>query len=410
MSQIANLRTNNTNPISMEYKKVLDFYKNKSVFITGNTGFKGSWLTHILLSAGAIVHGYGLRPLTTPSLFHIIGLDQLGKGGSLHQFYADVRDLEALKAAFESSSPEIVFHLAAQPIVRDSYRDPVTTYSTNVMGTVNVCECVRTTVDENGQPVVKSFLNITTDKVYKNNEWEWGYRETDFLDGLDPYSNSKSCSELVTHSYKDSFFADDSVAISTARAGNVIGGGDFSNDRIIPDCVRAGLSARQVDEQDKGREKYGVIRVRNPYSTRPYQHVLEPLFAYLLIAKSQYEDRSFSSCYNIGPDDQDNVSTGDLVTLFCDTWNKELSYSSKAVGVKASWVNKSNINALHEAQFLKLDCSKLKHTFHWKSTWHIEDAIRHTVAWTRAWIEDGSPKKVKMEMDREIEEFVNYSR
>lgn len=244
----------------------LSFYKGKRVFVTGHTGFKGSWLCKILANAGAVVTGYSLNPPTSPSLFEIAGIEQ-----DVHSVIGDIRNYKALKAAFDEARPEIALHLAAQPIVRDSYKDPAYTYETNVMGTVNILECVR------NSSCVKSFLNVTTDKVYLNKEWTWGYRENEELDGYDPYSNSKSCSELVTHSYKNSFFNDDHVAISTARAGNVIGGGDFANDRIIPDCIRAAI--KQED-----------IVVRNPFSTRPYQHVLEPLYAYLMIAAMQYQD------------------------------------------------------------------------------------------------------------------------
>ena len=232
------------------------FFRGKRVFVTGHTGFKGTWLCRILVGAGAVVTGYSLPAPTEPNLFALAGLE-----GRMTSIIGDVRDRDALFHAFEAAQPEIVLHLAAQPIVRDSYKDPAYTYETNVMGTVNLLECVRR------YPTVRSFLNITTDKVYHNNEWPWGYREDEPLDGFDPYSNSKSCSELVTHSYLNSFFAGtDAPAISTARAGNVIGGGDFANDRIIPDCIRA-TEAKQP------------IIVRNPHSTRPYQHVLEPLFA-----------------------------------------------------------------------------------------------------------------------------------
>ena len=255
----------------------LSFYNRKKVFVTGHTGFKGSWLCKMLVNAGAEVTGYSLEPPTCPALFEIAGIAQ-----DVHSVIGDIRDYPALKAAFDDAQPEIVLHLAAQPIVRDSYKDPAYTYETNVMGTVNILECVRES------DCVKSFLNVTTDKVYLNKEWSWGYRENEELDGFDPYSNSKSCSELVTHSYKNSFLTDEKgntiVPISTARAGNVIGGGDFANDRIIPDCIRAAI--KQED-----------IVVRNPYSTRPYQHVLEPLYAYLMIAAKQYEDSSCAGWY-----------------------------------------------------------------------------------------------------------------
>lgn len=219
----------------------LSFYRGKRVFVTGHTGFKGSWLCRMLVNAGAEVTGYSLNPPTTPSLFEIAVIEK-----DIHSVIGDIRDYKKLFAAVAEAKPEIVLHLAAQPIVRDSYKDPAYTYETNVMGTVNILECVR------NSDTVRSFLNVTTDKVYLNKEWAWGYRENEELDGYDPYSNSKSCSELVTHSYKNSFFADGKVAISTARAGNVIGGGDFANDRIIPDCIRAA-------------EKKEDIIVRNPF-------------------------------------------------------------------------------------------------------------------------------------------------
>ena len=278
----------------------LSFYRGKRVFVTGHTGFKGAWLCRMLALAGAEVTGFSLNPPTEPSLFEIAGIAR-----DVHSVIGDIRDYAALKAAFNEAQPELVLHLAAQPIVRDSYRDPVYTYETNVMGTVHILECIRTS------DCVKSFLNVTTDKVYRNREWVWGYRENEELDGYDPYSNSKSCSELVTHSYKNSFFPEGTVAISTARAGNVIGGGDFANDRIVPDCVRAAL-------------RHEDIVVRNPYSTRPYQHVLEPLYAYLMIAAGQYQDESLAGWYNVGPDDGDCFQTGALVDLFVKKWGGDL--------------------------------------------------------------------------------------
>ena len=286
----------------------LAFYKGKRVFVTGHTGFKGAWLCHLLSLMGAEVTGYALKAPTEPSLFEIADIAR-----DIHSVTGDVRDAQALKAAFDEARPEIVLHLAAQPIVRESYRNPAYTYETNVMGTVNILECVR------GSETVRSFLNVTTDKVYLNREWAWGYRENEELDGFDPYSNSKSCSELVTHSYKNSFFADGRVAISTARAGNVIGGGDFAADRIIPDCVRAA---------QKGED----IVVRNPYSTRPYQHVLEPLCAYLMIAARQAENGALSGWYNVGPDDVDCFQTGALVDLFVKAWGGGLKWINRADG------------------------------------------------------------------------------
>ncbi len=345
----------------------MEWYKGKKVFVTGHTGFKGTWLCRMLVRAGAIVTGYSLEPPTEPNLFSMAELED-----KMTSIIGDIRDMDSLKEAFDKAQPEIVLHLAAQPIVRDSYKDPRYTYETNVMGTVNILECVRQS------STVKSVVNVTTDKVYKNNEWCWGYREDEPLDGFDPYSNSKSCSELVTHSYINSFFADKNVRISTARAGNVIGGGDFANDRIIPDCVRA--------MKDKK-----AITVRNPYSTRPYQHVLEPLSVYLLIAKKQYEDSSYAGFYNVGPDDCDCVTTGELVDLFCKYW-----------GEGAKWINQAEENAPHEANFLKLDCSKVKSVFGWTPVWHIAECMDMTCRFSKVWLSGGN---VAEEMDKEISIF-----
>ena len=343
-----------------------EFYKGKKVLITGHTGFKGSWLCRILTNAGAAVTGYALEPPTEPNRFSICKVE-----GRMKSIAGDVRDREHLMKVFDEVKPEIVFHLAAQPIVRDSYKNPVYTYETNVMGTVNICECVRL------HPCVKSFLNVTTDKVYENKEWEWGYRENEPLDGFDPYSNSKSCSELVTHSYINSFYRDMDVAVSTARAGNVIGGGDFANDRIVPDCVRAAAAKRN-------------IIVRNPDSTRPYQHVLEPLAVYLMIAKAQYEEKKYAGFYNVGPDDRDCITTGQLTNIFCKKWGEGLE-----------WINQSD-GGPHEAGFLKLDCSKLKRTFGWKPRWSVEQAIEKTVEWSKVYLAGGN---VCACMDKQIKEF-----
>ena len=346
----------------------LNFYKGKKVLVTGHTGFKGSWMCKVLTNMGAEVAGYSLNPPTNPSLFEIAEIEK-----DIKSYIGDIRDLKKLKAVFDEFQPEIVLHLAAQPIVRDSYKDPVYTYETNVMGTVNILECVRNSKS------VKSFLNVTTDKVYENKEWCWGYRENEPLDGYDPYSNSKSCSELVTHSYKNSFFKDSDIAISTARAGNVIGGGDFANDRIVPDCIRAA-------------EKKEDIIVRNPHSTRPYQHVLEPVYAYLMIAAKQYEDGKYAGYYNVGPDDVDCFTTGNLVDLFISKWGE---------GMK--WIDKFD-GGPHEANFLKLDCSKLKSTFGWKPHWNLDTAIEMTVEWTKCWLSGGNIREC---MDKEIEKFLS---
>ena len=276
-----------------------EFYRGKKVLITGHTGFKGAWMCKVLLELGAVVSGYALNPPTDPNLFELCKLKD-----RIHSHEGDIRDLDRLKEVFTKEQPEIVIHMAAQPLVRESYKEPVYTYDVNVMGTVNVLECVRLTDS------VKSFVNVTTDKVYRNFEWERGYKEDDILNGFDPYSNSKSCSELVTSSYKNSFFGGESgkmdsgrtVAISTVRAGNVLGGGDFATDRIIPDCIRA-VSASKP------------IVVRNPYSTRPYQHVLEPVCAYLTVAMEQLNDITKAGNYNIGPANEDCLNSGELVNL-----------------------------------------------------------------------------------------------
>jgi len=350
---------------------MIDFFKGKKVFITGHTGFKGTWLCKMLINAGAEVTGYALNPTTNPSLFEISGIKK-----QIYSVISDIRDLESLEKAFNAAQPEIVMHLAAQSLVRDSYTDPHYTYETNVMGTVNILECVRKSNS------VKSMINITTDKVYQNNEWVWGYRENDPLDGYDPYSNSKSCSELVTHSYKKSFFLDSYIAISTARAGNVLGGGDFAKDRIIPDCIRAA-------------ENKADIIVRNPHSTRPYQHVFEPLYAYLMILQKQYEDTKYADYYNVGPDESDYITTGRLVDLFCSKWEA-------ATGKKQIWINKYD-GGPHEVNFLKLDCSKLRSIFGWKPRWNVETTIEKTVEWTKVYFDGGN---ITLIMDEQIDEFL----
>ena len=400
----------------MDAQRILSFYRGKKVFITGHTGFKGTWLCQLLVQAGAEVTGYALEPPTEPSLFALTEMEK-----RVRSVRGDVRDGQALLAAMQAARPDVVLHLAAQPIVRESYRSPVLTYETNVMGTVHLLEAVRRCES------VRSVLNVTTDKVYENREWVWGYRESDPLDGFDPYSNSKSCSELVTHSYRQSFFTGTDgaplVPVSTARAGNVIGGGDFAADRIIPDCVRA-------------LERGEVIAVRSPYSTRPYQHVLEPLYCYLMIAAAQAggfapeergddkvsagglagsghsagktpesgfsvksadagapvrSPREYVGAYNVGPDDCDCVTTGALVDLFC-----------RCYGEGARWESRAEQNAPHEAGFLKLDCSKLKQTFGWRPRWHIAECMEKVCEWSRAYLHG---ENVQAVMERQIAEF-----
>ncbi len=348
-----------------------DFYFGKRVFVTGHTGFKGSWLCSLLKSRGAEVTGYALRPPTAPSLFETAGI-----ADGMTSVTGDIRDMDALKAAFDAAQPEIVFHLAAQPIVREGYKEPRLTYETNVMGTVNILECTRLSGS------VRSFLNVTTDKVYENREWHWGYRECEPLDGFDPYSNSKSCSELATSCYLRSFFGDGVTAVSTARAGNVIGGGDFAEDRIIPDCVRAAMAKKSVI-------------VRNPRSIRPYQHVLEPVFAYLMIAEKQYCNFEYSGSYNVGPEERDCLRTGELVRLFCEKW-----------GDGMDWREQPD-EGPHEAGFLKLDCSKLRQTFGWTPRWNIEKAVEKTVEWTKCWLGGGDAAKC---MERQAREYAGLEK
>ena len=354
-------------------KDVLSFYRGKRVLLTGHTGFKGMWLALLLLRAGAEVTGFALD---APTEGGREALRRLGVLKELHDLRGDVRDADALGRAFAAARPEVVFHLAAQPIVRTSYRQPVETFAANVMGTVNILECIRTS------DTVRSALMVTTDKVYENKEWLWGYRENEPLLGYDPYSASKSCAEIAAHSYRQSFFADGRVRLSTARAGNVIGGGDFAPDRIIPDCIRAAVRGQVID-------------IRNPHSTRPYQHVLEPLSVYLMLAARQAKDASLVGAWNVGPDDADCVTTGALADLFCRAW-----------GAGARWEPHAD-DGPHEAHFLKLDCSKIKSELGWKPRWHIAEAVEKTVEWAKAWAAGADMRAVSEE---QIESFFRAGR
>jgi len=361
----------------MRLEKLTEFYKGRKVFITGHTGFKGAWLCQILKNCGAQVSGYALEPPTNPSLYELADIET-----GIKSYIGDIRDLDSLWKAFEAEQPEIVIHMAAQPLVRESYKDPVGTYATNVMGTVNILECVRRS------ECVKSVVNVTTDKVYRNNEWDKGYVETDYLDGYDPYSNSKSCSELVTHSYIQSFLNERNIPVSTCRAGNVIGGGDFAADRIIPDCVRASFEGKP-------------IIVRNPNSTRPYQHVLEPLFAYLTVAMTQMVDSTYASNYNIGPNDDNCVTTGELVNTFVESWNR----LAEETAPKASRQDMSD-GGPHEANFLKLDCTKLKETFNWEPRWSVAETIDRIIEFELIRKAGGNAKALAACMDKQIAEYV----
>lgn len=328
---------------------MIDF-KGKTVLVTGHTGFKGTWLCAMLDVLGAEVHGYSLKPPTEPNLFDLTGM-----GSKEFTKIGDIVDYDSLADYYKSVSPDYVIHMAAQPIVREGYRDPRTTFQSNVMGTVNILECVR-------QYGAESFLNVTTDKVYKNNNSGIPFTESDRLGGSDPYSNSKSCSELVTASYSSSFKG--MCPISTARSGNVIGGGDFSPERIVPDCIRAIVNDKQ-------------LTLRNPDSVRPFQHVLEPLFAYLKIISKQAEDRSYAGSYNIGPDPEGCVKTIDLANMVFSEWGKNPGI--QIIGDQS----------MPESGLLRLDNTKMKEVLGIKPVWGIKEAVSKTVEWSKVWASDG---------------------
>ncbi len=351
-----------------KFERLKKYYSGRKVFVTGHTGFKGAWLCVLLKELGAKVYGYALKP-EGEALFDIPGVAE-----GVVSTFADIRDFEALKKAFEEASASAVLHLAAQPIVRTSYELPRETYEINVMGTVNLLECVR----ESGRET--SVLNVTTDKVYYNPELaDHAFKENEMLDGYDPYSNSKSCSELVTHSYFNAFFKDSNrVKLSTARAGNVIGGGDFAKDRIVPDCFRAFAAGEPV-------------LLRNPLSTRPFQHVLEPLFAYLWIVMAQDTNAALQGWYNVGPDETDAITAGRIAEMFAGEG-----------GDGAGFKDISEPGAPHEASFLKLDNSKLKKTFDISPVWNIEEAVKKTAAWYKIFHEGGDAVAL---MKDQIDEF-----
>jgi CDP-glucose 4,6-dehydratase len=337
-------------------KSLNNFFSGKKILITGHTGFKGSWLSMVLHIMGAKVFGYSLNPPTNPSLFEVAGVGEL-----VTSYIGDIRDFNFLKKTISETAPEIIIHMAAQPLVLEAFKNPVETYSVNVMGTVNLLEAVRLCGG------VKAIVNVTTDKCYENKEWLWGYRENETLGGYDPYSNSKACSELATSSYRNSFFnkADyqkHGVAIATARAGNVIGGGDWAADRLIPDFIRA------ISVGEK-------VKIRNPLAIRPWQHVLEPLFGYLVLAENLYTvGTDFGEAWNFGPDDTDARNVEWVIKKICSFWGETAGYET----------DKNNYP--HEAGYLKLDCSKAKTKLGWSPKWNLETSLKSIVDWNKAYL------------------------
>lgn len=336
----------------------LSFYKDKRVFITGHTGFKGAWLAFMLAEVGAIVTGYALNPPTTPSLYKLCKLEE-----RMHSVIGDIRDYKKLQKAFQDAKPEFVFHLAAQPLVRESYKSPRETYETNVMGTVNVLECVR------NSDTVKSVIIVTTDKVYHNDGRLKGYVEEDILNGYDPYSNSKSCADILTDSYVNSFLREKKIPVSILRAGNVIGGGDFAKDRLVPDCFRATQTNTKVI-------------IRNPNATRPFQHVLEPLVAYLMIAREQIAKPELAGAYNVGPDENDIQSVSEMLMHFQTIWNS----GEFGKDTPFDWMYTEEQNAPHEAAMLSLNCDKLKKNFNWKPKWNAYEAVYKSIDWMQYYL------------------------
>lgn len=349
----------------------LRFYRGKRILVTGHTGFKGSWLCRVLKMNGAEITGYSLPPIQ-PSLFELADI-----GAGMKSISGDIRDFSGIIDTINDFRPEIVIHMAAQPIVNEGYNRPAYTYETNVMGTVNICEAIRLCGS------VRSFVNVTTDKVYRNNSTKGACSEEDMLDGYDPYSNSKSCSELVTACYARSFLRGKGTAVSTCRAGNVIGGGDFAEYRIIPDCIRA-------------LEHGDVIRVYHPDSVRPYQHVLEPVIFYLMLAAAQYDRPEVAGCYNIGPPEHGHVKTRSLVDMVCRAW-----------GNGAAWENTADANQYYEEKILKIDCSRANSVLGWKPSWNITKAIEKTVQLSKAMIYEKDSLTINRIMEEQICEYLD---
>lgn len=351
------------------------FWSDKKVFVTGHTGFKGGWITTWLNFMGAKIVGFGLDPITSPSLFDVAGVGSLCEKSHI----GDIRDLNLLLDTMHLAMPDILIHMAAQPLVRYSYKNPVDTYATNVMGTVHVLEAIRSC------PSIRAAVIVTSDKCYENREWVWGYRENEPMGGYDPYSNSKGCAELVTSSYRQSFFAENDyashrVAIASARAGNVIGGGDWSADRLLPDAIAA-------------FEANSPLLIRNPFSIRPWQHVLEPLSGYLVLAQALFDRGiAFNGAWNFGPNDADVHSVKEVVDLLISKW-----------GGPASW-QQDGEPSVHEANFLKLDCSKSKQELGWIPLWSLEDAIESIVEWQQTFNSGGNILNV---MHKQIDRYCN---
>ncbi|MDR1584207.1 MAG: CDP-glucose 4,6-dehydratase [Prevotellaceae bacterium] len=358
----------------MENMVDLNIYKGKKVFITGHTGFKGSWLCLLLHGLGAEVYGYALNSPTSPSLYEVAKIDEL-----ITSHISDVRDYDTLYSIMSVVAPDVVFHLAAQPLVRDSYKKPIDTYAVNVMGTVNLLEAVRHT------KAVRAVVNVTTDKCYENKEWSWGYRENEPMGGYDPYSNSKGCSELVTSAFHSSFFnpADygktHQVALASARAGNVIGGGDWAEDRLIPDFIRA------IGKGEK-------VKIRSPHAIRPWQHVLEPLSGYLMLGVKLLtgDGYKYAEGWNFGPDDSDAKPVEWIINKMCALWGDEASYEID-----------TNPQP-HEATYLKLDCSKAKTRLGWYPKWDIDTTISRIVEWTKAYNQGADMRSV---CEKQIREY-----
>lgn len=346
-----------------------EFWRGKKVYLTGHTGFKGSWLSIWLSFMGAKVKGYSLPPNTSPSLFEEANVSNI-----IDSEIGDIRNLDSLSKSMIDFNPDILIHMAAQPLVRYSYKEPVETYSTNVMGTVHVLEAARACDN------LKAIVSVTTDKCYENKEWPWGYRENEPMGGNDPYSSSKGCAELVTAAYRKSFFSQDGLAnLGSARAGNVIGGGDWAEDRLIPDILKA-------------FEKEQSVIIRNPDSTRPWQHVLEPLSGYLVLAEALYVGgNQVDDAWNFGPDDEDCRPVNWILDKMVEKWDG-----------KASWKLDNNSNP-HEAGFLKLDCSKAKTVLKWKPTWNLENTLKSIVKWHHDWLGGSNAKELCL---NEIKEFI----